>query len=141
MRIRPAIAVALVLALPAAAAAAAPAIRAPTSGSQYKGTPGNVLLRVSGRSIELASFSFPCGSASGRTNLNDFPLRRTSKGYRFNADAHGSVTYSDDYPDENAEVHMSGRFSLNAKTVRGHLRVRSKRCGDTGNLRWRASLR
>jgi hypothetical protein len=141
MRIRPAIAIVLALALPAAAAAAPPAVRAPTSGSQYKGTPGNVLLRVSGRSLELMSFGFPCGQASGRTNLNDFPLRRTSKGYRFNADAHGSVTYSDAHADENAEVHMSGRFSLNAKTVRGHLRVRSHHCGDTGNLRWHAAVR
>ncbi|MEA2472997.1 MAG: hypothetical protein QOE06_912 [Thermoleophilaceae bacterium] len=142
MRLRSQIAILLALALPVASAvAAAPAVRAPKSGSQYAGSPGDVLLSVSGRSLELMAFSFPCGTASGRTSLNDFPLKRTSAGYRFNADAHGSITYSDGYPDENGEVHMSGRFALNAKTVRGHLRVKSKRCGDTGNLRWRAAVR
>jgi hypothetical protein len=49
------------------------------------------------------------------------------------------VTYSDEQGDENAKVHVSGRFALNAKTVRGHVRVRSKRCGDTGHLKWRAT--
>jgi hypothetical protein len=135
-----ALALAVVLAVPAVSGAAkSPTVKAPKSGSQYTGEVHDVLLRVSGRSLEIIAFSFPCGEVTGRTSLNDFRLKRTPKGYRFNADAHGNVTYSDEQFDENAEVHVSGRFALNAKSVRGHLRVRSDRCGDTGNLRWRAT--
>jgi hypothetical protein len=135
----------LVLALAlwlAALAGAATTVTAPKSGSSYEGgAPHDVLLRVQGRSVEIVAFSFPCTSeVTGRTALNDFRLKRTSKGYRFNADGHGIVTHSDEAGDENAETHISGRFALNAKSVRGHLRVRSKRCGNTGDLKWRATL-
>lgn len=134
------IALALALALPAVAGAAT--VRAPKSGSEYRGSPpANVVLNVSGRSVEIVAFSFPCGEVSGRTSLNDFRLKRTDRGYRFNADANALVTYSDEQLDENARVHISGRFTLKAHKVRGHIRVRSKRCGNTGNLDWRATLR
>jgi hypothetical protein len=129
-----------VLLVAAAVASAATTVKAPKDGSTYEGkAPRDVVLRVAGRSVEIVAFSFPCGDVSGRTSLNDFPLKRTPKGYRFNADATGIVTYSDDQGDENAKAHISGRFALDAKKVRGHLRVRSKRCGDTGDLRWRAA--
>ena len=137
--VRRAIAVALVLVTVAAGVAAA-SVRAPRSGATYTGpSPNDAFLRVSGRSVAILALSFRCGDVSGRTSLNDLRLKRTSRGYRFNADANGNVTYSDDQPDENARVHVSGRFSESARTVRGHIRVRSARCGDTGNLRWRAS--
>jgi hypothetical protein len=133
------LALALVLAFTATAAAAT-TVRAPRSGSEYRsGAPFDVVMRISGRSVEILAISFPCGEASGRTSLNDFRLKRTAKGYRFNADAHGLVSYSDEAADENAEVHVSGRFAPDAKTVRGHVRVESKRCGSTGDLRWRAA--
>ena len=138
-RARVLLALALVLALPATAGAAT-TVKAPKSGSQYTGpAPYEVVLRIAGRSVEIAAFSFPCGEVSGRTAVNDFRLKRTDRGYRFNADANALVTYSDEQGDENAKVHISGRFALDAKTVRGHLRVRSKRCGDTGYLKWRAT--
>jgi hypothetical protein len=35
------------------------------------------------------------------------------------------------------EIHFSGRFALDAKTVRGHMRIVSKRCGNTGDLKWK----
>jgi hypothetical protein len=137
-RARVLLALALVLAIPATAGAAT--VKAPKSGSQYTGpAPYDVVLRIQGRSVQIVAFSFPCGEVSGRTSLNDFRIKRTDKGYRFNADANALVTYSDEQGDENAKVHISGRFALNAKSVRGHLRVKSKRCGDTGNLKWRAS--
>jgi hypothetical protein len=133
------IALALVLALPAAAGAAT-TVKAPKSGSEYRsGAPFDVVMRISGRSVEILAISFPCGEVTGRTSLNDFRLKRTAKGYRFNADANGLVGYSDESADENASVHVSGRFALDAKRVRGHVRVRSKRCGDTGDLKWRAA--
>ena len=133
------IVLALALALPAAAGSAT-SVRAPKSGSEYRsGPPFDAVMRIAGRSVEILALSFPCGEVTGRTSLNDFRLKRTSKGYRFNADANGIVSYSDEGPDENAAVHVSGRFALDARTVRGHVRVTSKRCGATGDLKWRAA--
>ena len=130
---------ALTLALPAAAGSAT-TVKAPKSGSEYRsGPPSDVFMRISGRSVEILALSFPCGEVTGRTSVNDFRLKRTSKGYRFNADANGLVGYSDEAADENAAVHVSGRFALDAKTVRGHVRVTSRRCGATGDLKWRAA--
>jgi hypothetical protein len=89
--------------------------------------------------VEIAAFSFPCtDGVYGRTSVNDFRLKRTDRGYRFNADAKALATYTDE-TDENVTVRLSGRFALNAKSVRGHLRVKSKRCGDTGYLKWRGT--
>ncbi len=130
-----ALALALAVAVPALAPAATSAPKAPKSGWTYEGQPGDVMLRISGRSVEIAAFSFPCGDVWGRTSVNDFRLKRTSRGYRFNADAHGLVTYTDE-TDGNAAVHISGRFAMNAKTVRGHIRAKSSRC-DTGYLKWK----
>ncbi|HEX8645983.1 MAG TPA: hypothetical protein VF715_03720 [Thermoleophilaceae bacterium] len=131
------LALALAVAVPAAAGGATRSPKAPKSGWSYAGQPGDVTLRISGRSVEIAAFSFPCGEVYGRTSVNDFRLKRTSKGYRFNADAHAIVTYTDE-TDANAEVHISGRFALDAKTVRGHIRAKSARC-DTGDLKWRGT--
>jgi hypothetical protein len=128
---------ALAIAVPAVATGATRPPKAPKSGWSYNGKPGDVTLRISGRSVEIAAFSFPCGNVYGRTSVNDFPLKRTSKGYRFNADANGIVTYTDE-TDGNAKVHISGRFSLDAKTVRGNIRVTSDRC-KTGDLKWKGA--
>lgn len=132
---------ALVLAVPATALAAT-TVKAPKSGSQYAGpAPYDVVIQISGRSVQIAAFNFPCGEVSGRSSINDFRLKRTDKGYRFHADVKAITTYSDEQGDENVSVKFSGRFSTDAKTVRGHLRVKSKRCGDTGDLKWRAKRR
>jgi hypothetical protein len=140
-RIATAIALALAVAAPALAGAAT-TVTAPKSGSVYRGgAPSYAELRVVGRSVEIVTFNFVCGDVLGRTSLNDFRLKRTSRGYRFNADANALVTYSDEQGDENARVHISGRFTLKAHKVRGHLRVRSQRCGDIGNVDWRATRR
>jgi hypothetical protein len=96
------------------------------------------MLFVSRKNIDLAAFSFKCGKTSGRTNLNDIDLRKTRKGYSFAIRAHGSVTYADNEPDENAAVDISGRFTRTGKRPAGHLRVKSPRCGDTGRLHWSA---
>lgn len=124
----------------ATAAAQTTTVKAPRSGSVYvSGEPSGVFMRIAGRRVEIVSVSFPCkDDVFGRASLNDFRLKRTDKGYRFNADANGLVGYSDEGPDENGRLHISGRFAVDAKQVRGHIRVRTKRCGDTGHLRWRA---
>lgn len=135
-----ALAAVLALALAATAAQAQTTTPvAPKSGSVYRsGAPSNVFMSISGRSVEIVSLSFPCGEVMGRTSLNDFRLKRTSRGYRFNADASGLVGYSDEAPEENGKLHISGRFALDAKRVRGHIRVTTKRCGNTGDLKWSA---
>jgi hypothetical protein len=97
-----------------------------------------VTLSVSGTSIELAAIQFPCGEVTGRTNLNDIPLKKTSKGYAFFIRAHGNITYSDEQADENGLIQLSGRFARYGRSVVGHVRVDSRRCEDTGTLKWRS---
>jgi hypothetical protein len=126
----------LLLAL-AAAAPAGGAVKAPPSGSRYEGFPGGIVLVTSGRSIQLAAFSFRCDSTRGRTSLNDVRLRRTRRGYRFEIRTFGSVSFEDGRPDENAQVRFRGRFSRSAKSVRGAFRVTSASC-RSGIVEWTA---
>jgi hypothetical protein len=114
---------------------------APRSG-HYGGTAGNsrrkIDLYTSGRTIDLAAFDFKCDGVVGRTSLNDVPLKKGKDGWKFAIRAHGSVTFSDEQPDENAAIGMSGTFSRTGKAVKGRLRVKSPRCGNTGDVAWSA---
>jgi hypothetical protein len=116
---------------------AAGTAKAPRSGT-YTGYPGGMTLYVSGKTISLAAFSFKCGDAHGRTSLDDIRLKKTKKGYAFSLKAHGNVSYDDDHADENAAVNISGRFSKSGKSSAGVFRVKSPRCGSTGDVKWRA---
>jgi hypothetical protein len=137
---RPAAALACGLALSLLAGSAdgakRPPVKAPKSGSQYSTKSGRVALYISGKSIQLAFIEFKCGQTTGKTNLNSIKLKKTSNGYGFTIKTHGNVTYSDDQPDENAAVKMSGKFSRDAKTVKGFYRVTSPRCGSSGDVHW-----
>lgn len=135
---RSAICLALVLALVVPSAANA-TVRPPRSGSVYNGAAHHVTLQISGRSIEIIAFSFACGDTKGRISLNAIELKRGSTGYRFYSVTNGLVTYRDGEPDENAEVHIRGQFTPDARIVRGRFRVLSPRCGNTGRMRWRAT--
>jgi hypothetical protein len=115
-----------------------PRVKPPKSG-QYKGARGTLLLFVSGKSIDIAAFDFDCGKATGRTSLNAIPLKWTRRGYKFDIDTHGNASYSDGQADENATVAFKGRFSRSGRSVRGSLRVRTPRCGDSGDVHWRAN--
>jgi hypothetical protein len=130
---------AAILALVPVADAAKRTVKAPKSG-QYNGSPrGKALtLYVSGKSIQLAAFGFACAGSSGRTSLNDVRLKKTTKGYKFGISAHGSITFADNYPDQNGAIELYGRFSLDGKSAKGTFRVKSPRCHDTGSIKWRA---
>jgi hypothetical protein len=130
--------VVLALALPVVAAEAQ-TVKAPKAGDYTSGLPQDVFLRVANRRVEIVAMSFPCRKTWARTSVNDFPLKRTSRGYRFNADATGLVSYANGKPDENGPVHISGRFARDGRSVRGHIRVKTRRCGDTGYLKWKAA--
>jgi len=130
-------AVALVALAGTATSLAAGTVKAPKSGT-YTGYPGAMTLYVSGKSLSLVAFSFKCGEAKGRTSLNDVKLKKTKKGYAFSIKAHGNVTYSDEQPDENGAVNLSGRFSKTGKSSAGVFRVKTPRCGSTGDVKWRA---
>jgi hypothetical protein len=134
-----ALSAALVLALSTVASGATQTVRPPRSGSVYHGAAHHVDLQISGRSIAIIAFSFRCDGTKGRISLNDLRLKRSRLGYGFYAVVHGNVTFSDGKPDENGEVHIRGRFTPNAKSVRGRFRVVSPRCGNTGRLRWSAT--
>jgi hypothetical protein len=123
-----------------ASAAAAMKVRAPKSG-QYSGSPRgkDLTLYVSGKSIEVAAFSFKCADTVGRTSLDGIKLRKTRKGYKFALAAHGNISFEDGKPDENGRVDIAGRFAADGKVAKGTFRVRSPRCHDTGSIKWRAS--
>ncbi len=125
--------------VPAAGAVTHAKPKAPKSG-QYNGSPRgkDLTLFVSGKSVQLAAFSFKCADTVGRTSLDDIPLKKTKKGYKFGLDAHGSITFADGNPDENGAVVISGRFTLDGKAAKGVFRVKSHRCHDTGSIKWRA---
>jgi hypothetical protein len=132
----------LVMAAVLVMSAPAAGITAPKSGAKYSGKTeqGHTIgLWIQRKSVEYISFRFNCGrKAIGATGLQSIPLKRTSKGYRFALDAHSSMSFSDDQPDENAAVSVRGRFSRTARTVEGLVRVKSERCHDTGFISWRA---
>jgi hypothetical protein len=128
-----ALSVALLL-VPASSAAAAP-VKAP-SGT-YAGSPGEIMLAVSRTSISIAAFAFPCRSTRGRTALNDVPVKRTRKGFRFSIRAHGSASFEDGSPDNNVAIELRGRFSRTAKSVRGVFRVTGAGC-RTGDIAFTA---
>jgi hypothetical protein len=126
-----------------AAAARAAKVRVPRSGA-YNGTARGkpITIYTSGKSIQIVAFDFACHNVSGvkgRTSLNAIKLTKTSKGYKFGIRAYASITYSDDHPDENGKVAISGRFSRTGKSAKGVLRVKSSRCGDTGSVKWSVS--
>jgi hypothetical protein len=127
------------LALVPLADAAKQTVKVPRSG-QYKGHPRgrDLTLYVNGKSIDLAAFSFKCADTTGRTNLNGIQLKKTSNGYKFALDAHGSIGFADGKTDENGKVAISGRFTRSGKKATGVFRVRSPRCHDTGNIKWGA---
>jgi hypothetical protein len=95
-------------------------------------------LHVSGTTIDVAAIAFRCGGATGRTVLNDVHMRRTWRGFAFDISAHGSVTYSDGYPDENAAIDLAGRFTRSGFRASGRLSVTAPRCGGTGRVDWTA---
>ena len=116
-----------------------PPVKVPKSG-QYSGKPRgrDLTLYVSGKSIELAAFSFKCANTGGRTSLDDIRLKKTSKGYKFAISAHGNISFKDEQPDQNGAVWLAGRFTRDGKRVKGTYRVKSSRCGNTGRVEWRA---
>jgi hypothetical protein len=128
-----------VLGLVPVADAAKEKVKLPKSG-QYNGHPRgkDLTLYVNGNSIDLAAFSFKCADTSGRMSLNEIRLKKTSKGYKFGENAHGSITFADDKPDENGKVSFSGRFTPSGKKAAGIFRVQSPRCHDTGKIKWAA---
>ena len=121
-----------------------PAVHLPRSGpySGHTEDGGEITVSISGKTVEYVAFAFKCDGAVGHTNLQDFELTRSRRGYRFSLDAHSGVAYSDDlyYPGENAAVAVAGRFTRSGKRVSGRLHVEAPRC-ETGSVDWRARRR
>ena len=119
---------------------ASPPVRTPKSGNYVGQTKQRrpLALNTAGSNVRLVEIHFKCGDtgADGATVLNDIDMRRTFKGFAFGLRAHGSVDYSDGYPSENAEVDISGLFTRSGSKAYGHVRVKSPRCGGTGQVPW-----
>src|SRR4051812_4363973 len=129
--------------LPLEGTARAPRVKAPKSGARYSGRTGQkqrLMLQIGGRSVDIFAFRFSCGGALANTSLNDIRLRKRRTGYRFRITAYGIVTYVDGRPDQNGKFGIRGRFSRDARRVRGRLRARLPGCA-TGAVRWSARRR
>jgi hypothetical protein len=125
---------------PAVARAALSKVKPPQSG-KYGGHAGphrDLVLYTSGKSIQLAAFDFACGATSGRTSLNDIPMKKSKKGYKFAIKASGSASFADERPDENVRIQFQGRFGRTGRAAVGTLRVRAAGCPDTGVVKWSA---
>jgi hypothetical protein len=109
-------------------------VKAPPDGSTYTGS-HRIKLYISGKSIQIVSFRFPCNKVKGDTSLQDIKLTKTDKGWKFSTKSNGIVTYTDSetHPDQNGQITLAGRFGRLAKTVAGHFRVKTPRC-DTGRI-------
>jgi hypothetical protein len=122
------------------AAAASSKVKRPNSG-KYSGRSAErrpVTLYVSGQSIQLIAFSFACGKTDGLTSLSEIALKKSKKGYKFFVKARGIVSYSDGADDQNGTIILKGRFGRTGKAAIGTFRVKTKRCGDTGAVKWSA---
>jgi hypothetical protein len=125
----------LALALPAGAGAK---VKAPNG--DYSG-PRELVMQVSDKKIDIIAFNFPCRKhpkLHGRTSLNEIPLRKTSKGYKFSIKLFGIVSYSDGKADENGFTSIWGQFGRKGKSVHGRFQTSTRRCGPTGKLKWKA---
>ena len=123
------------LALAPAGSMAGSGVKAPknTTYAGHTDRGGKLSVTVSGKSIQVLAIQFKCHDTVGHTSLQDVPLKKTSRGYKFGVDSFGIVSYDDGYPDENARVEVYGRFARGARSAKGKLKVRAPRCG-TGLL-------
>ena len=138
MGTRPLVALTLIAALAAAVPALADGdgVKHPKDGATYSGhTRGGskVQLETSGDSVQIVAFAFKCDGTVGHSSLQDIPLKRTKRGWKFGETAYGLVTWEDDQPDENAKTTIWARFARGAKSAKGHYRVQAPRC-QTGTL-------
>ena len=133
------------IALSCALCALPAAARAPVSPKgEYRGrtAPGHAFaMSAAGGSLVVTSFGFRCGSTVARTAIDDIPLKRMSRGYRFRIFVYSSMTYRDNRPDQNGTVTISGHFGTRAREAAGRFRAQSPRCRGNGWVRWTARRR
>ena len=131
-------------ALAAAAVAVTGAVAATAPSGTFMGLTEqkkSFAMNVSGKRIQYVTFSFKCSrkpSVVGTVSLQDFPIRKRDGVYRFSIFAYASMNYSDDRGYENGKVNLKGRFSASGRSATGTVRTRTKRCGNTGALKWHA---
>jgi len=100
----------------------------------YTGHAGTFSMQVAGRSIEIVGFNFKCRGTTGRTSLNDVPIKRVRGRWRFSIRTFGNVTYGDDVPDENARVRFTGAFTKNGRRLTARVDAATPRCGSVTAL-------
>ena len=130
--------IAVAIATVAASAPAAEALGAQPKrpSGQYSGEGGRFMLIVSGRTIDVAAFDFPCGATRGRTTVNDVRIRKRRGRWRFSIRTFGSATFDDERPDANVRIAFSGRFSPTARVATGKLTVSASTCGSKKTQDW-----
>ena len=100
----------------------------------YSGHAGTFNVLVAGKSLVLVAFDFKCRGTTGRTSLNDIPIKRVRGRWRFSIRMFGSVTYRDDVPDENARFRLRGAFTKNGRRLTAKVDIVTPRCGSVTAL-------
>jgi hypothetical protein len=122
-----------------------PPVKAPKKSARYQGLAGDhrLILEISGngRQVKLVFFEITCGEGTAATGLQNIALRKSRSGYGFGAGSRSTLVFEDDSYEEDVVVAVVGEFARNGKRISGLLRVKSERCGDTGNVKWVAITR
>ena len=100
----------------------------------YSGHAGTFNVQVAGKSLVLVAFGFKCRGTTGRTSLNDIPIKRVRGRWRFSIRIFGSVTYGDDVPDENGRFRLTGAFTKNGRRLTARVVSVTPRCGSVTAL-------
>ena len=123
------------LAVPASAKAPSGKFKGMTEQQQ------NFTMSVAGKRVQYVTFTFVCEkeqAVTGTVSLQDFPIKKRKRAYRFSFLAYGSMNYSDDQGYENGKVRMTGRFSKSGRSAVGTVSVQAARCGKSGTIDWQA---
>ena len=114
----------------------------PIDGYHYNGTTDQGLpmtFSAYGMTLPLFEATFACeGDVIARTSLEAVNIRESEDGYSFTLAANSLVGYSDEGPDDNGTIVVSGNFAHDAASASGDFRIETSRCAS-GKVTWEAT--
>ena len=114
----------------------------PIDGYHYNGATDQSLpmtFSAYGMTVPLFEATFACeGAVVAKTSLEAIAIRKSEDGYSFTVSANSLVGYSDEAPDENGTIVVSGNFAHDAATASGDFRIETSRCAS-GKVTWEAT--
>lgn len=114
----------------------------PIDGYHYNGTTDQDLpmtFSTFGMTVPLFEAAFVCeGDVVAKTSLEVLKIEQSGDGYSFKVSANSLVGYSDEAPDENGTIAVSGSFAGDAQSSSGDFRIETSRCAS-GEITWDAT--